>query len=623
MIPVTSDYLAAIAAPSRTVLARVIISLSDTLDQRDVAVEPGERANVCWPEQVADSVEGATHKWASLDGSWVLDGTYHLAPHRASAGQMGWWGQSLAGPDGSFAEPYPSIIVRVYGRPLSELKVVGDDQRQEWPVDFTLRLYSLTGDVLHTETVTGNADIAWRKAISERTDVEWMELTVTRWSHAGRQVKILDLLNEVIEEYGEDDVMLLQLQEERDVDAGGISIGSVSVNEMDLRLNNSDRRWDLDNDASPLAGKIKPKRKVRAWLGVNTPSGIEWAPLGVFWTGDWYTNDDDLYVETTCRDRLQFLSDSEYTTNRLGMAAHLGELAADVLQDAGVPPEEYWIDPALGDFATPNSWLDRMTHRAALTKIAEACGGRVYADRQGIIRVEGPEYLEDVVDPAVEIGRDAYYRKDKIIRSNQLANRIEVRAQPTRIASASERVYESGEPQEIAAGQEITVTAEYNKKPCADAVASITADPGITIASVDYYSWGAVIRVQNIGASAGSFRLAVDAKPVEKLSPIVVSAEDADSIREYGPVTFTYPDNHLICTRAHADYLASWLLSRHKTPPRHVEMDWRGNPAVELGDVVETDRYRFGDGVERYRITEQTIDFSGALRARIKGRRVE
>ncbi|HHY08231.1 MAG TPA: hypothetical protein GX530_06870, partial [Corynebacteriales bacterium] len=68
------------------------------MDQ-SLEISASEQANVSYPEQTADSVQEATHKWASLDGSWALDGTYALAPtpQEAETKQMGWWGKQLAG----------------------------------------------------------------------------------------------------------------------------------------------------------------------------------------------------------------------------------------------------------------------------------------------------------------------------------------------------------------------------------------------------------------------------------------------------------------------------------------------------------------------------------------------
>src|SRR5690606_20899677 len=113
-------------------------------------------------------------------------------------------------------------------------------------------------------------------------------LTITKWSHAGRQAKILELFTSVQEVYEEDDILLIHLLEEREVSRGSLPVGNISANEIDIRLYNKNRKFDAGNTASPLHNLLRPNRRIRAWLGVEKDSGDkEWVPLGVFWSGDW------------------------------------------------------------------------------------------------------------------------------------------------------------------------------------------------------------------------------------------------------------------------------------------------------------------------------------------------
>jgi len=75
-------------------------------------------------------------------------------------------------------------------------------------------------------------------------------------------------------------------------------------------------------------------------------------------------------------------------------------------------------------------------------------------------------------------------------------------------------------------------------------------------------------------------------------------------------------------TLAQAQAIATGLLSSAKHARRDVEMEWRGNPALELGDpiAVVTDAER--DRRSEYVIIRQGIDWAGYLRARLTGRRI-
>ena len=53
-------------------------------------------------------------------------------------------------------------------------------------------------------------------------------------------------------------------------------------------------------------------------------------------------------------------------------------------------------------------------------------------------------------------------------------------------------------------------------------------------------------------------------------------------------------------------------------------MDWRGNPAIELGDVIAAPDHQRG-GVDKwgyFLVTRQELEYTGALRAKLAGRRI-
>jgi len=270
--PVTQDFLDKMRADRRQVLARVEIDYTNPFIDQSIETETSEQANVSYPEQTADSVDTATHKWASLDGSWELDGTYHLAPtpDRLTQYQFGWWGEQLASEDGDFDSPYPSMTVTHLPRPIRQLKVVGDTARKEYPVDFTIQLYAPDDTLLYTETVTGNTEISWSKTLSAPVlDAVKQVLTITRWSHEGRQAKIIEFFTSIREVYETGDLVSIRLLEEREASQGSLPVGNISSNEITIVLNNEDKKFDLDNENSPLKNLLKPNRRIQVWLGID------------------------------------------------------------------------------------------------------------------------------------------------------------------------------------------------------------------------------------------------------------------------------------------------------------------------------------------------------------------
>lgn len=282
MYAVTQDYLDKMKADRRQVFARVEIDYTDPFMDQSLTIEASEQANVSYPQQTADSVDQTTHKYACLDGTWDLTtGEYHLVPSadQLTQQQFGWWSAQFADQDGYFAQPYPTLTVRHLPRPIRSLRVVGDTAREEYPVDFTIKLYAQDDTLLKTETVTGNDQVSWSKALEPQVlDVAKQVLEITKWSLPGTCAKIIEFFTSIREVYETGDLVSLRLLEEREASQGSLPVGNISSNEITLALSNADKKFDLDNENSPLKNLLKPNRRIRAWLGTEAENAMSENP---------------------------------------------------------------------------------------------------------------------------------------------------------------------------------------------------------------------------------------------------------------------------------------------------------------------------------------------------------
>jgi len=256
----------------RRTFGRVTIDYTDPFLDQSITVVANENANVSFPSQTADSVPEPFAKIASLDGSWVLNDTYALAPtpQEAETKQMGWWGLQLSQADRTFVQPYPTLTVTHFARPIHSLRVVGDSKRSEYPIDFRIDLYGLDDTLLYTENISNNTKMIWNKKLpSPMLNVTKQVLTIMKWSHPGRQAKILEFFTSIQETYEDDDIIFIHLLEEREVSHGSLPVGNISANEIYIELNNASRKFDAGNAASPLHNLLKPNRRIKAWLGVE------------------------------------------------------------------------------------------------------------------------------------------------------------------------------------------------------------------------------------------------------------------------------------------------------------------------------------------------------------------
>jgi len=609
-------------AIQRRVYGKVVVDYTDPFLDQSISVASNAQANVSYPSQTADSVTEPFAKIASLDGSCTLDGTYRLAPEtpeEAETHQMGWWGRQLAGADGSFAAPYPALIVTHQPRPVHSLKVTGDSARGEYPVDFTVQLYAQDDTLLRAESITGNSQVAWSMTLpSPVLDVAKQVLTITRWSHPSRQAKILEFFTSIQEVYEGEGLIRIKLLEEREVSQGSLPIGNISANEIEIHLDNSSRKFDAGNTQSPLYGVIKPNRRIRAWIGVKRDDEtIEYAPLGMFWSGDWKAPEDEIHASTVGRDRLGLLSKEQDISAEVQVNKTLRYLAEMVLQSAGLKPEEYWVDPELDNFVVPYAYFEPQAPREALRKIVEACLGQAYCDRNGVLRVEGPSFLASKLTSDLVVTPDDYFRKDNPSKASELVNYVEVETSPLR-PDVTQEVYRSNEPVAISAGEVLTLTVHYNQVPCIEAAASLEGQPpGCVITSVNYYAWGAEVTVSS-STNAGTFTLVITAKPLKVLNKERAVAKDDASIIENGKIAYKLSGNPLLQTLSMAQTIADTLLASFRNPRRDLEMEWRGNPALLLGDrITVVDRNEQND----YFVIRQEIEWAGGLRARLSGRK--
>jgi len=615
MIPTTPEYKNQIKAVVRDIHARVRIDYTDTETDQSVDVIVNSRANVCYPEQVADGILAPSGKYACLDGSWEL-GEYDLAPSSAKDGQMGWWSEHTSDANGDFITYVPGITVTFSPRAIKKITLAGDSLRNEYPVDFGMTFWDIDELPVRLKSVTNNDKIVWEEEYSDpETQIARIDLSITKWSKPNSQVKILEFVTSIQETYEDDDIISINFLEEKETSHGSIPVGNITSEEIEVVLNNETRQFDEGNKGSPLYGRLKPNRRIQAWIGPED----EMIPLGVQWSRGWKAPDDGVTATVRGRGRLDRLASTEYKTSPVFVDVDLYDLAEAVFMDAGLKVGQYWIDPYFKTVIVPYAWFDTQSHRDALRIIAEAGLGQVFCNRYGVIRVEGPDYTVGIED-AYRITSADYFKKSNPSREGKVANRIIVETQPLTVASATEEIYRSTTPIPITTDEVKEITVRYNTYPCV-AVSSTFSGPAV-LEDYTAYAWGHVIKIKGTG-NGEITNLVTYGKPLTVENREVVTKEDAESISDNGPLEYTMPKNPLIQTREIAELICDKLLAFYKDPRSEVKTAWRGDPSLELGDVIVTQDYTRGDGEDGYyRITRQEIDYDGGLRADLEGRRV-
>lgn len=585
------------------------------------------------PPQIADGVDVVVHKWFRCDGVAQLDEMV-LAPGDAEGAalyQMGWWGGTFAGPGGAFADPQ-YVRIKMVEQLVSTVAVVGDAALGEYPVDFTIKVFSgPSGSILEDETVVvGNALVTREIAVGPVFEASAILLTITKWSDADAVIKICELYTSTVETYDGDEIMSISVLEENETKDATLPTGNITANELELSLNNVDDKFFPANDLAPLHAMVRKNRKIVVQLGFDIPGvGAEYVAMGTYWSGDWKVSENGTTASTTALDRLGRLRKMTYWSSEVYFDYTIGQLIDVVMVAARLQMVDlvYEVEAALygAEYTVPVAWFPKDSFFEAIKTLSGASLGRVYADRDDVIQFLGPA---EVGAFEYELTADDYYDRTQPEEWESVENRIEVTTQPLRLdpdEGEQVEVYRSSEDLEMLIGQAQEFTIEYSDKPV-DLVTIVAeaadGSPFVGTVTSSEYAWGADIVVTC--SAAGAFRIVATGNVYTIDGKQIVVRIDEDSQFQYGEQRYSLKENALIQTEKLAAQIAGTLLETYKDPARDIELNWRGNPNHKLDTVIRAPEYVRGavSNKSDFLTYKQKTKFDGTLRMSTSGRRV-
>jgi hypothetical protein len=284
------------------------------------------------------------------------------------------------------------------------------------------------------------------------------------------------------------------------------------------------------------------------------------------------------------------------------------QVLEDGLKDTG---NDYHIDPQLQTIAIPFAWFAPLSHRAAIKKIAEACGGVSYQGRDGKVIIESPagDTNGGIVD---DIGQDRIL--DSSTPVSNVINSVQIKTLPY-VALSQQTVWEVQGDNIINSGESRTFEVFFTDYDAViDTAAVLSSSPaGATITNETWYTWGG--RVTILGSANNQvLTLSATGKPLVVRGSRVLRTDDSGSIRRNGLREVMFDQNQLIQDPIIAERIANDILGVTATERRDIETSWRGDPTLELGDKIIIDS-------QTGRIVEQQIKYNGALSSSIKVRR--
>lgn len=644
----TAAFQTAAIAPIRRPLARVEIAWTDPFIDPTIFVTSNNVNYVDNKSQACDTKTITTRKWAHCDGVIKADGTYFPCPDALASSlenQMGWYTSTACNASSVWTGTYPLLGVNFVARPILALLVSGDTVYNEYPVDFTIKLYQDDAVLVYALDVVDNDLMEWFLRIDDENmnDIIYMSLELKKWSTPSRVGKITEFYTSIIDTFEGDDIVSLSLLDESEVTDGTLPIGNISSNELDLELQNimlirqgfpnvKDPYFPGNTD-SLYHNLMKINRRITLYLGFQLANPtllpaapVEYVKCGVFFSGDWSAKEIDSSTLTVARDRMELLRNNNYPADVLFEEKTLYYIANAVLQSAllTIPMYDlkYEIGTELLSYVVPYAWFDKnKSYMEILRTIAEACLGSCFMTKNDVL-VIGSSILSDEVDLAIT--QDNYFDKDQPAKTDQLKNTIVVETQPLKLGVAPEDVYESPDLIDIAGYGTVTLDIVYSDQPVRNVSAVIIENTkNITVDGVNtvYYPWGIHAVVDCNEATAGKFKLKVVGRKLTVEGEETVTVSDPVSIKEYGVLTYNFPKNPLIQTKTTATTIANSLLTSYSTFRKDIEVQWRGNPSLELGDIVQIPIYKKGtvDNQGTFYVSKSTLEYDGSLSGSISG----
>ena len=308
MITTSDAYKAAIDAPTRQIIPKAIIDVSDP-DLELTAVSGDTDAAYSFDSQLIDKdMDFSGMVFATLEPCrWLLDGGQNIMPDDPTTrdGEQGVWGDGLCGTDGTVGQ---SVEVTFTGvDTLQVVTVAATGQTVDgYPSELILNVYS-GALLLHTQTVEPTGSV-YRFEGFTAIQPNKIELVVEKWSLPKRRFRFIEILPGMIETWGGETIFKMHIQQQADFSNLTLPYATAS-----LEINNVNKRFDPANKES-LFASITARQPVPLFYGVKIGDGVEYVPCGVYYQQNqgWAIDNDGMTIRWDLIDIIGLLADRQY-----------------------------------------------------------------------------------------------------------------------------------------------------------------------------------------------------------------------------------------------------------------------------------------------------------------------
>lgn len=395
---------------------------------------------------------------------------------------------------------------------------------------------------------------------------------------------------------------IVDMSWEREIDFP-YSVTSAIAN---VTINNYDGYF-TPNSGSPIDQYILPERPIRLYSGIKTKDilqqfvGVTQGMLEL----DAKTNN----AKATAMDWLSAMYKMPLNKTVAMSDVTTDEVIAELLQQFGLTPSQYNL--AQGRNRIPYVFFERGKNAGnAFRELMQAEGGNLWLDEQGIVRFE--QRLLPVQDTVLRFN-GSNIKDIKILDDSTIINSVRIRSVIRRVKEF-QKVWDSVDDQGINQFTEPLVvpangTVFYEAQLTDPLVSVVTPTLGEKLDT----SWftalnGTTPVTSNVSISLdelrtntyvmmfdndNSYPVTIDrlvfwGEPAKYYDEIDYKATDQDSIDKYGDRVLDI-ENDFFGSLANARSFAQTILDAYADLDNTIELSVKGDPAQQLGDIIEVD----------------------------------
>jgi hypothetical protein len=271
------------------------------------------------------------------------------------------------------------------------------------------------------------------------------------------------------------------------------------------------------------------------------------------------------------------------------------------------------IDLETGNLTIEFAWFPEGTIWYYMTQVAEAEGGAIFFDTEGILKFWNKDHFKETDESIYDFTFDTNILDlDYEVSKNRVRNRIEVRANPKKKLESKTIYSVQDDPTSISAGSTQEVWAQYfygleRSVPAlnvevpvigTDIIGNSQSDGGgtdlsayLSISSYSIFRESIRINIANSHPTDTIYitTINITGDPIVTKSRVESTEEDQPSQSIYG-VQILSIENDLIDDQDYADTLAEQRLAELKDPLDFIRIEAVGVPFLEPGDKVNVER---------------------------------